>query len=126
MFIKEQLEAIAEKLPQKVRKIEPYREGLLMYFGKIFFEFYAQNHNRETNNQYVEANVIFFEEFNSKDAKWLEKHGISNWRIRHMELIMPKTIKSEQELISFMTNILNHFGTRKEATWSNISTETFI
>lgn len=26
MFTKEQLEAIAEKLPQKVRKIEPYRE----------------------------------------------------------------------------------------------------
>ena len=97
-----------------------------MYFGKIFFEFYAQNHNRETNNQYVEANVIFFEEFNSKDAKWLEKHGVTNWSIRNMELIMPKTVKSEQELISFMTNVLKHFETRKEATWSNISTETFI
>lgn len=126
MFTKEQLESIAEKLPQKVRTIEPYRERLLMYFGKIFFEFYAQNHNRETNNQYVEANVIFFEEFNNKDVKWLEKHDITNWSIRHMELIISKTVKSEQELISFMTNVLNRFGTRKEATWSNISTETFI
>lgn len=111
MYTKEQLEAIAEKLPQKVRKIEPYRERFLMYFGKIFFEFYTQNHNRETNSQYVEANVIFFEEFNSKDVKWLEKHGITNWNIRHMELVMSKTVKSEQELISFMTNVLNHFKT---------------
>lgn len=109
MFTKEQLEVIAEKLPQKVRKIEPYRERLIMYFGKIFFEFYEQNHNRETNSQYVEANVIFFKEFNSKDVKWLEKHEITNWNVHHMELIMPKTVKSEQELISFMTNVLNHF-----------------
>ena len=111
MFTKEQLEAIAEKLPQKVRKIKPYRERLLMYFGKIFFEFYAQNHNRETNSQYVEATVIFFEEFNSKDVKWLEKHKITNWSIHHVDLRLSKTVKSEQELISFMTNVLNHFKT---------------
>lgn len=109
MFTKEQLEAIAEKLPQKTRRIEKYNDQLVMHVGHIFFEFYKQNHNRETDSQYVEATIPFFKEFTNKDAKWLEKHGISNWRIRHMELIMPKTIKSEQELISFMTNVLNHF-----------------
>lgn len=72
MFTKEQLEAIAEKLPQKVRRIEPDNEHLIMYFGKIFFEFYEQNHNRNVDHQYVEAIVIFFKEFNSKDVKWLE------------------------------------------------------
>lgn len=111
MFTKEQLEAIAEKLPQKVRKIELYNERLLMYFGKTFFEFYKQNHNRETDSQYVEANIIFFKEFNSKDVKWLEKHNITNWSIHHVELRLSKTIKSKQELISFMTNVLNHFKT---------------
>lgn len=111
MYTKEQLEAIAEKLPQKVREIEQYNDQLIMHFGKTFFEFYKQNHNRETNSQYVEANVIFFEKFDSNDAKWLEKHGITNWNIHHMELIIPKTVQSEQELISFMTNVLNHFKT---------------
>lgn len=109
MFTKEQLEAIAEKLPQKVRRIEPDNEHLVMYFDKIFFDFYKQNHNRETNGQYVEATVLFFEEFNSKEAKWLEKHGITNWSIYHVDLRLSKTVKSEQELISFMTNVLNHF-----------------
>lgn len=126
MFTKEQLETIAEKLPQKVQHIEQCNEQLSMHFGKIFFDFYPQNHNRNVDHQYVEANIIFFEKFDSKDVKWLEKHGITNWSIRHMELQLSKTVKSEQELISFMTNVLNHFGTRKEATWSNISTEKFI
>lgn len=126
MFTKEQLESIAEKLPQKVQHIEQYNEQLSMHFRKIFFDFYPQNHNRNVDHQYVEANIIFFEKFDSKDVKWLEKHGITNWSIHHMELQLSKTVKSEQELISFMTNVLNHFGTRKEATWSNISTETFI
>lgn len=126
MFTKEQLESIAEKLPQKVQHIEQYNEQLSMHFEKIFFDFYPQNHNRNVDHQYVEANIIFFKKFDSKDVKWLEKHGITNWSIHHMELQLSKTVKSEQELISFMTNVLNHFGTRKEATWSNISTETFI
>lgn len=109
MFTKEQLEAIAEKLPQKVRHIKQHKEQLVMYFDKIFFEFYQQNHNRETDSQYVEATIVFFEEFNSKEVKWLEKHGITNWSIHHVELQLSKTVKSEQELISFMTNVLNHF-----------------
>lgn len=109
MFTKEQLETIAEKLPQKVRHIKQHNEQFIMYFDKIFFEFYKQNHNRETNNQYVKAHIIFFEEFNSKEVKWLEKHGITNWSIHHVDLRLSKTVKSEQELISFMTNILNHF-----------------
>lgn len=109
MFTKEQLEAIAEKLPQKVRRIEPDNEHLIMYFGKIFFEFYEQNHNRNVDHQYVEAIVIFFKEFNSKDVEWLEKHGITNWSIHDVELTLSKTVKSEQELISFMTDVLNHF-----------------
>lgn len=126
MFTKEQLETIAEKLPQKVQHIEQCNEQFSMHFGKIFFDFYPQNHNRNVDHQYVEANIIFFEKFDSKDVKWLEKHGITNWSIHHMELQLSKTVKSEQELISFMTNVLNHFEARKEATWSNISTETFI
>lgn len=109
MFTKEQLEAIAEKLPQKVRHIKQYNEQLVMHVGNIFFEFYKQNHNRKTNDQYVEATIIFFEEFNSKDVKWLEKHEITNWSIHHVDLRLSKTVKSEQELISFMTNVLNHF-----------------
>ena len=109
MFTKEQLEAIAEKLPQKIRRIEKYNDQLVMHVGNIFFEFYKQNHNRETDSQYVEATVIFFKEFTSKDAKWLEKHKITNWSIHHADLRLGKTIKSEQELISFMTNVLNHF-----------------
>lgn len=111
MFPKEQLEAIAEKLPQKTRRIEQYNDQLVMHVGSIFFEFYKQNHNRETDNQYVEATVLFFKEFNNKDVKWLEKHEITNWSIHHVELKLSKTVKSEQELISFMTNILNHFKT---------------
>lgn len=111
MFTKEQLESIAEKLPQKVQHIEQYNEQLSMHFEKIFFDFYPQNHNRETNSQYVEATVLFFKEFNNKDVKWLEKHEITNWSIHHVELKLSKTIKSEQELISFMTNVLNHFKT---------------
>ena len=55
MFPKEQLEAIAEKLPQKTRRIEKYNDQLVMHVGNIFFEFYKQNHNRETDSQYVEA-----------------------------------------------------------------------
>lgn len=86
----------------------------------------VQNHNRNVDHQYVEANIIFFKKFDSKDVKWLEKHGITNWSIHHMELQLSKTVKSEQELISFMTNVLNHFEGRKEATWSNISMEKFI
>lgn len=111
MFTKEQLEAIAEKLPQKTHRIEKYNEQLVMHVGDIFFEFYKQNHNRETDSQYVEANVLFFKEFNNKDVKWLEKHKITNWSIHHIELRLSKTVKSEQELISFMTNVLNHFKT---------------
>lgn len=126
MFTKEQLESIAEKLPHKVQHIEQYNEQLSMHFGKVFFDFYPQNHNRNVDHQYVEANIIFFKKFDNKDVNWLEKHGITNWSIHNMELQLSKTVKSEQELISFMTNVLNHFGTRKEATWSNISTETFI
>ena len=126
MFTKEELETIAEKLPQKVRHIEQCDEQLSMHFGKIFFDFYKQNHNRNVDHQYVEANIIFFKKFDSKDVKWLEKHGITNWSIHHMELKLAKTVKSEQELISFVTNILNHFNTRKEATWSNALMEKFI
>lgn len=126
MFTKDELETIAEKLPQKVQHIEQYNEQLSMHFGKIFFDFYKQNHNRNVDHQYVEANIIFFKKFDSKDVKWLEKHGITNWSIHHMELKLAKTVKSEQELISFMTNILNHFNTRKEATWSNALMEKFI
>lgn len=111
MFTKERLETIAEKLPQKVQHIEQRNEQFSMHFGKIFFEFYKQNHNRETDSQYVEATVIFFEEFNSKDVKWLEKHKITNWSIHHVDLRLSKTVKSEQELVSFMTNVLNHFKT---------------
>lgn len=111
MFTKEQLETIAEKLPQKVHDIEEYNGQLIMHFGKIWFKFYQQNHNRETNGQYVEATVLFFEKFNSKDVKWLEKHEITNWSIHHLDLRLSKTVKSEQELISFMTNVLNHFKT---------------
>ena len=110
MFTKEQLEAIAEKLPQKVQHIEQYKEQLSMHFGKVFFDFYKQNHNRNVDHQYVEANIIFFKKFDSKDVKWLEKHGITNWSIHHMELQLSKTVKSEQELISFMTNVLNHLS----------------
>lgn len=40
-----------------------------------------------------------------------QKHKITNWSIHHVELKLSKTVKSEQELISFMTNILNHFKT---------------
>lgn len=109
MFTKEQLEAIAEKLPQKVYDIEEYGEQLILHLSKIWFEFYKQNHNRNVDHQYVEANIIFFKKFDRKDVKWLEKHGITNWSIRHMELQLSKTVKSEQELISFMTNVLNHF-----------------
>lgn len=109
MFTKEQLETIAKKLPQKTRRIEKYNDQLVMHVGHIFFEFYKQNHNRETNNQYVEATVVFFKEFTNKDVKWLEKHEITNWSIHHVDLRLGKTIKSEQELISFMTNVLNHF-----------------
>ena len=109
MFTKEQLEAIAEKLPKKVHDIEEYNGQLIMHFGKIRFEFYQQNHNRKTDSQYVEATVLFFDEFNSKEVKWLEKHDITNWSIRHVDLRLSKTIKSEQELISFMMNVLNHF-----------------
>lgn len=126
MITKDELETIAEKLPQKVQHIEQYNEQLSMHFGKIFFDFYKQNHNRNVDHQYVEANIIFFKKFDSKDVKWLEKHGITNWSIHHMELKLAKTVKSEQELISFMTNILNHFNTRKEATWSNALMEKFI
>lgn len=111
MFPKEQLEAIAEKLPQKTRRIEQYNDQLVMHVGTIFFEFYKQNHNHKTDSQYVEATVLFFKEFNNKDVKWLEKHEITNWSIHHVELKLSKTVKSEQELISFMTNILNHFKT---------------
>lgn len=111
MITKEQLEAIAEKLPQKTHRIEKYNDRLVMHVGSIFFEFYKQNHNRETNNQYVEATVLFFKEFTSKDVKWLEKHEITNWSIHHVDLRLSKTVKSEQELISFMTNVLNHFKT---------------
>ena len=50
MFPKEQLEAIAEKLPQKTRRIEQYNDQLVMHVGTIFFEFYKQNHNRETDS----------------------------------------------------------------------------
>lgn len=82
-----------------------------MHVEDIFFEFYKQNHNRETNSQYVEANVLFFKKFNNKDVKWLEKHQITNWSIHHIELRLSKAVKSEQELISFMTNVLNHFKT---------------
>lgn len=82
-----------------------------MHVGNIFFEFYKQNHNRETDSQYVEATVLFFKKFNSKDVKWLEKHKITNWSIHHVDLRLSKTVKSEQELISFMTNVLNHFKT---------------
>ena len=57
MFTKEQLEAIAEKLPQKTRRIEKYNDQLVMHVEHIFFEFYKQNHNRETNSQYVEATI---------------------------------------------------------------------
>lgn len=109
MFTKEQLEAIAEKLPQKVHDIEEYNGQLIIHFGKIWFEFYQQNHNRETDSQYVEATVLFFDEFNSKEVKWLEKHGITNWSIHHVDLRLSKNVKSEQELLSFMTNVLNHF-----------------
>lgn len=109
MFTKEQLEAIAKKLPQKTRRIEKYNDQLVMHVGTIFFEFYKQNHNRKTDSQYVEATVLFFDEFNSKEVKWLEKHDITNWSIRHVDLRLSKTIKSEQELISFMMNVLNHF-----------------
>ena len=63
MFTKEQLESIAEKLPQKVQHIEQYNEQLSMHFGKIFFDFYPQNHNRNVDHQYVEANIIFFKKF---------------------------------------------------------------
>lgn len=111
MFTKEQLEAIAEKLPQKTRRIEQYNDLLIMHVGNIFFEFYKQNHNRKTDSQYVEASVLFFKEFNSKDVKWLETHQIANWSIHHLKLRLSKTVKSEQELISFMTNVLNHFKT---------------
>lgn len=111
MLTREQLETIAEKLPQKVQRIEQYNEQLSMHFGKVFFDFYPQNHNRETNGQYVEATIIFFEEFTSKDVKWLEKHEITNWSIHHVDLRLSKTVKSEQELVSFMTNVLNHFKT---------------
>ena len=111
MFTKEQLESIAEKLPQKVQHIEQYNEQLSMHFEKIFFDFYPQNHNRKTDSQYVEASVLFFKEFNSKDVKWLEKHQITNWSIHHLKLRLSKTVKSEQELISFMTNVLSHFKT---------------
>ena len=111
MFTKEQLETIAEKLPQKTHRIEQYNEHIVMHGGNIFFEFYKQNHNRETDSQYVEATVLFFKEFNSKDVKWLENHEITNWSIHHMELTLSKTIISEQELISFMMNVLNHFKT---------------
>ena len=111
MFTKEQLESIAEKLPQKTHRIETYNDQLVMHVGNIFFEFYKQNHNRETNGQYIEATIIFFEKFTSKDVKWLEKHEITNWSIHHVDLRLSKTVKSEQELISFMTNILNHFKT---------------
>ena len=111
MFTKEQLEAIAEKLPQKTHRIEQYNEHIVMHAENIFFEFYKQNHNRETDSQYVEATVLFFKEFNSKDVKWLEKHEITNWSIHHVDLRLSKTVKSEQELISFMTNVLNHFKT---------------
>lgn len=117
MFTKEDLEVIAEKLPQKVQHIEQYNEQFSMHFGKIFFDFYKQNHNRNVDHQYVEANIIFFKKFDNKDVKWLEKHGITNWSIHHMELKLAKTVKSEQELISFMTNVLNRFHARKEATW---------
>ena len=109
MFTKEQLEAIAEKLPKKVHDIEEYNGQLIMRFGKIWFEFYQRNHNRKTDSQYVEATVLFFDEFNSKEVKWLEKHDITNWSIHHVDLRLSKTIKSEQELISFMMNVLNHF-----------------
>ena len=109
MFTKEQLEAIAEKLSKKVHDIEEYNGQLIMHFGKIWFEFYQQNHNRKTDSQCVEATVLFFDEFNSKEVKWLEKHDITNWSIRHVDLRLSKTIKSEQELISFMMNVLNHF-----------------
>ena len=126
MFTKEQLEAIAEKLPQKVQHIEQYNEQFSMHFGKIFFDFYPKNHNRNVDHQYVEANIIFFKKFDRKDVKWLEKHGITNWSIHHMELKLAKTVKSEQELISFMTNVLNRFQARKEATWSNALMEKFI
>ena len=126
MFTREQLETIAEKLPQKVQHIEQYNEQFSMHFGKIFFDFYKQNHNRNVDHQYVEANIIFFKKFDSKDVKWLEKHGITNWSIHHMELKLAKTVKSEQELISFMTNVLNRFQARKEATWSNALMEKFI
>lgn len=111
MFTKEQLETIAEKLPQKVQHIEQCNEQLSIHFGKIFFDFYPQNHNRNVDHQYVEANIIFFKKFDSKDVKWLEKHGITNWSIHHVELRLSKTVKSEQELISFMTNVLNRFKT---------------
>lgn len=111
MFTKEQLEAIAEKLPQKTRRIKKYNDQLVMHVGNIFFEFYKQNHNRKTDSQYVEASVLFFKEFNSKDVKWLETHQIANWSIHHLKLRLSKTVKSEQELISFMTNVLNHFKT---------------
>lgn len=111
MFTKEQLETIAEKLPQKTRRIEKYNDQLVMHVEDIFFEFYKQNHNRETDSQYVEASILFFKEFNNKDVKWLKKHEITNWSIHHMELTLSKTIKSKQELISFMTNVLNHFKT---------------
>ena len=126
MFTKEQLETIAEKLPQKVHDIEEYDGQLIMHFGKIWFELYKQNHNRNVDHQYVEANIIFFKKFDSKDVKWLEKHGITNWSIHHMELKLAKTVESEQELISFMTNVLNRFQARKEATWSNALMEKFI
>lgn len=111
MFTKEQLETIAEKLPQKTRRIEKYNDQLVMHVGHIFFEFYKQNHNRETDSQYVEATIPFFKEFTNKDVKWLEKHRITKWSIHHIDLRLSKTVKSEQELISFMTNVLNHFKT---------------
>ena len=59
----------------------------------------------------LEDTVLFFKEFNSKDVKWLEKHKITNWSIHHVKLRLSKTVKSEQELTSFMTNVLNHFKT---------------
>ena len=109
MFTKEDLEVIAEKLPQKVHDIEEYGGQLILHLSKIWFEFYKQNHNRNVDHQYVEANIIFFKKFDSKDVKWLEKHDITNWSIHHTGLQLSKTVKSEQELISFMTNVLNHF-----------------
>lgn len=109
MFTKEQLETIAEKLPQKTRHIEQYKDQLIMPFERIYFEFYKQNHNRETNNQYIKAHIIFFGCFDNKDVKWLEKHKITKWYIFGPKLTLSTTVKSEQELISFLTNVLNHF-----------------